>query len=329
VGPQRMVIAGGIILAGATLLSAYLITPVGMTILWGGLWGLGLACSFAAVTPAAIKWFYPSRKGLVTGIVVFGMGISAFIMAPLVNYSIANLGLQATLQIIGIILLFGVLISSFFVENPPEELSRQNSTVKKGTGFAPAQIFRCPQFYLLWLIFCFISGTGVTFVSHLDTISRVQFSFGQGFLMVSLFSFFNAWGRIVAGVLSDWLGRSKAMTFIFSALTLTLAGIIFFRTPTLLALAVSIVGLSYGGLFTLFPATVSTFFGEKDFGFFYGLIFSGMMVGGLFPLITSYLFEVRGDFTAAFILLLIFCFAAVLLSLLVKKPPEREIGSRV
>jgi hypothetical protein len=41
-------------------------------------------------------------------------------------------------------------------------------------------------------------------------------------------------------------------------------------TPLLLGIAVSVPALSYGGLYTLFPAATASFFGEKNFGLHYG-----------------------------------------------------------
>ncbi len=317
-GPRKMIVAGAVIASGATFLSTYMLTPAGMALNWGVLWGIGLACSFAAVTPAAIKWFEPSQKGKVTGVVVFGMGISAFITAPIVNFGLEHFGFQVTFRFIAFFILSGVLLLSLLVSNPPREPASIHDLSGENKKMSPGQILRQPQLYILWLIFCFISGTGVTFVSHLDTIARVQFSVERGFVMVSLFSFFNAWGRIAAGFLSDRLGRRRAMIFNYTGLALILTAMLIFKGPLMLIFAVTVLGLGYGGLFALIPATVSSFFGDENFGFVYGLIFSGMTFGGLFPLVAGRLFELRGDFTLSFAILLISCFSAVLLSLLVK-----------
>ncbi len=320
IGPRPVLTAGGILLGGSTILSSFLITPLSISILWGIFWGLGMACTFATVTPAAIKWFPVERKGLITGIVVFGMGLSGFILAPLINYSLSTAGLQFTFLSIGFLLLFGIVLLSRLIENPPLPLNLDNTISKTNPARLPLEIFRLPQFYLLWLIFCLITGVGVTFATHMDTIARSQFGFTEGFIIVSLFSFFNAWGRILAGVLFDSLGRVWAMLIMFMAMALVLVNIISFSAPLNLAIAVSVIGLTYGGLFGLIPATVSAFFGEKNFGFFYGLIFTGIAVGGLFPLLAGYLFELRGDFTLVFIVLLAATLLAVLLSIMIKKP---------
>ncbi len=320
IGPRPVVAAGGILLGGSTIISSFMITPLSISILWGIFWGLGMACTFATVTPAATKWFPAKQKGLVTGIVVFGMGISGFILAPLVSFSISNSGLQFTFLYIGFLLLFGILLLSRLIENPPLPLTPCNTTLKTNPVKLPLEIFRFPQFYLLWLIFSLITGVGVTFAAHMDTIARSQFGFTEGFIMVSLFSFFNAWGRILAGVLFDRLGRFWTMLIMFMSMALVLLSIISFSTPLNLAVAVSVIGLTYGGLFGVIPATVSAFFGEKDFGFFYGLIFTGIAVGGLFPLLAGYLFELRGDFTQVFIVLLATTLVATMLSVMIKNP---------
>ncbi len=320
IGPRPVIIAGGILLGGSTILSSILITPLFVSILWGVFWGLGMSCTFATVTPAAIKWFPPHRKGFITGIVVFGMGISGFIMAPLINLSLSTAGLQYTFLFIGILMLGGIIALSKYIENPPLPLSEDDTVRDSIPARLPTEIFRQPQLYLLWLIFCLITGVGVTFTTHMDTIARIQFGYREGVIIVSLFSFFNAWGRIAAGALFDWLGHNKSMFIMFISMGLVLFSITNINTSLSLAIAVSVIGLTYGGLFGLMPATVSLFFGEKNFGFFYGLIFSGIAVGGLFPLIGGYLYELTGDFTSVFVVLLAASLIAVFLSLAVQKP---------
>jgi len=319
-GPQKIVITGVLLLSGSAILSSFMINPVAIAILWGVLWGIGLSCSFASVTPAAIKWFPPSKKGLVTGLVVFGMGISAFFMAPVINYCINQFGLQSTFQIIGIMMLVVALPLTSLIKNPPLDINSSGSNVPKSDMISVREIFSYRQLYLLWVIFCFASGIGATFVSHLDTISQFQYSVERGFIMVSLFSLMNATGRILTGFMFDRLGSSKTMIISFSTLSLGLFLMIFLRDPVILLVAVVTIGLVHGGLFTIFPATVFNFFGERNFGFFYGLIFSGMTVGSFLPLFTGYLFEIDGHFNNVFIVLFSFGFIAATLSFLVKKP---------
>jgi len=110
------------------------------------------------------------------------------------------------------------------------------------------------------------------------------------------------------------------MTLVFSITTLTLFFVLYIKSPVLMGLAISVLGLTYGGLYSLFPATTVSYFGEANFGLNFGLIFTGLGAGGLFPLLVGYLFELKGDFKAAFILLIAICLVATVLSLMVKSP---------
>ena len=315
-GPRFVVSTGSIFIGLAFILSTFFLTPYGVAITWGLLVGIGVACCYAAVTPAAIKWFPPKMKGLVAGIVVFGMGFSAVVMAPVVNLLVGQ-GLKRAFLFIGVVIFTGLFLLAQLVKNPPQ-ISSQPSSSSKAERWT--QILRYPQFYWLWLMFCFTTGVGITFVTHLIRIVEVQTGFEKGYIMVALFAFFNAVGRLAAGWLSDQVGRNRAMTMVFGTMALALLYVLFIQAPAAMALAISVLGMTYGGLYSLFPATTVSYFGEENFGLNFGLIFTGLAAAGIFPLVAGYLFELRGDFGSTFVLLLVISVAAVLLSLLSRGP---------
>ena len=319
-GPRLVVTTGGLLVGAASLLSAFFLSPAGVTILWGGLYGFGAACCFGSVTPAAMKWFPPEKKGLATGVVVTGMGVSAFVMAPLVFY-LVGYGMKNAFLILGFLLLLGVTPLARLIRNPPGQTARATGVPVTGRWH---EIFRVPQFIMLWLMFWVMTGTGVTFVTHLDSMARVHVAFERGYILVALFAFFNAAGRIIAGLVSDRIGRSRAMTLDFSVTLLALVFLLQVSSPLHMGFVVSALGLAYGGLYTLFPAIIANYFGEKDFGLYYGLLYTALGAGGLFPLIAGYLFGQQGDFQGAFLLLIIACAVVVVLSLLLKKPVIKE-----
>ena len=77
VGPRRVVIVGGVMLALGALLSGLVgKTIVAMVFTYGVLGGLGVG--FAYVTPIAtcVKWF-PDKRGTITGLAVFGFGLQS------------------------------------------------------------------------------------------------------------------------------------------------------------------------------------------------------------------------------------------------------------
>ena len=68
------------------MLSSFVHTYVPMLVTFGLVGGMGIGLGYSATTPPSIKWFPPAKKGLITGIVVSGVGLAAVYMSPLTNY---------------------------------------------------------------------------------------------------------------------------------------------------------------------------------------------------------------------------------------------------
>ncbi|TVR29435.1 MAG: MFS transporter [Spirochaetaceae bacterium] len=310
-GPRPVVTVGALLVGSAFLVSAFMVRPLPMALVWGGLFGTGLAACFGSVTPAAMKWFPPRSRGLVAGVVVTGVGLSAIVMSPLVHVLVQQ-SVTTAFVVSGLMLLIGTLLLSRWVSNPPQ-LDQQQP---HGSPEVPwYRVLRDHRFGLLWLMFLLSTTSGLTFATHLDRIARVQASLHEGFLTVSLFALFNAIGRPLGGIVSDRIGRTRSMTLTFAFMTLMLLLSLVAYNAVLLSLAVAMIGLGYGTIFSLFPAATVTFFGEKRFGLYYGLVFTAIGGAGIYPLLAGHLFDRLGNFTLALGLPALFCAIAALLSL--------------
>jgi MFS transporter, OFA family, oxalate/formate antiporter len=311
-GP-RLVVTIGSVFAGASFLGcAYAIDqPLTASIVWGLLLGIGLACCFASTTPAAIKWFPPAQKGMITGIVVTSTGLAALVMSPLIQLLVQK-EVTGAFVICGLALAIGIFLFAQFIANPPVRI-RDLRNGKQLRHQPPA--LGDLRLYGFWLMFFLTAGNGVTLAAHLDNMVRVQAGYGKGYLAIALFAACNAGGRLAGGVLSDWIGRSRAMTVTFITMALTLVSLMTARTPILFLSAVSIMALSYGGLFSLFPSAVVSLFGESHFGLNYGIVFTALGAAGLFPYLGGILFEIQGHYFTTFTLLLGTTITAAFISL--------------
>ena len=97
----------------------------------------------------------------------------------------------------------------------------------------------------------------------------------------------NGGGRILAGTLSDKLGRKVTLGafLLFQAvlvLVLSVAATKGSALNNVLALTVlaALTGANYGSNLALFPAFAKDYYGLKNFGVNYGLIFTSWGVGG-------------------------------------------------
>ena len=82
-GPRLVATAGGIMLGLGLVASGLVHSPTAMALTFGVGAGLGIGLGYSATTPPAIKWFPPARKGVITGIVVSGVGLAAVYISPL------------------------------------------------------------------------------------------------------------------------------------------------------------------------------------------------------------------------------------------------------
>lgn len=314
-GP-RPVITVGSVFAGLAFVScaSFLHLPFTAALLWGLPLGVGLACCFASTTPAAMKWFPAGKKGMIAGLVVTSTGLAALIMSPFIQLLVQKSVGQAFF-ICGLVLTAAIYILARFIEIPPVRVRDLRERKALKNSFPALKDLRL---YLLWFMFFLTTGTGVTVNAHLDNVMRVQAGYDKGYIAVALFALGNAAGRMLGGVLSDRVGRVRAMTINFSVIALMLAMLIAVQSPALLMAAVFILALSFGGLFSIFPSAVVSLFGDSNFGLNYGLVFTGLGAAGIFPFLGGALFELQGHYLSTYGLLLGTTLVAVALSLFIK-----------
>jgi len=156
----------------------------------------------------------------------------------------------------------------------------------------PTEILRAPLFYLLWTMYAFAAGAGLMIIGNITTIAKLG-KIEAGFILVALLAIGNAAGRIVAGMLSDRIGRlwTMCIIFLFQAVLMMVL-----RTGltdmTAFVIVSMLLGFNYGACLSVFPSAVKDNFGLKNFGINYGLVFTAWGVGGLvFPLFAGKLFE--------------------------------------
>ena len=108
----------------------------------------------------------------------------------------------------------------------------------------------------------------------------------MAFLVVAILAIGNASGRIVAGVLSDRIGRRATLIIMLSfQAVLMLVAIPVVGSPQssglLLVILATFIGFNYGTNLSLFPSLTKDNWGLTNFGINYGIVFTAWGVGGL------------------------------------------------
>jgi OFA family oxalate/formate antiporter-like MFS transporter len=320
-GPRIVASLGGI-LTGLGLMLASQFTTLGMFILgFGILAGTGIGFGYASATPPAVKWFPPAKTGMIAGIVVSGFGLASVYIAPLAKYLIKAVGVQSTLMILGIAFLILVtLLAQMLVNPPPQPAGAKAAAAVPAKDYSAGEMLKTSPFYLLWLMYAFNAGAGLMVIGKLAKLVEVQAGFKAGFILVALLAIGNAGGRLLAGTLSDKYGRTR----ILQAFTLFQA-VLMFLTPFInntfiLVLFSMCIGMNYGSNLALFPSITKDFFGLKNFGVNYGLVFTAWGVGSIMALLAGKIYDLYQSFEYALYLAGALLLVTIVLSLVVSKP---------
>ena len=329
-GPRLTASLGGLLVGlGLALISmtdSYAIWVIG----FGVLVGCGIGFGYSSATPPALKWFPPAKTGLVAGIVVAGFGLAPVYLAPTSQYLLAHFGLKQSMLILGSAFVLVVVGLSRFLQNPPAAYvaAPLNSPSAKSpaAGATAGEMLRSPMFYLLWITYMIGAGAGLMVIGSVSGMAKK--SMGEyAFVAVAVMAIGNAAGRVVAGTLSDKIGRRTMLALVLAIQ----AGLMFAASPItsdksalplLIVLLATLIGFNYGANLALFPSFTKDFWGLKNFGINYGILFTSWGVGGfVFPKVQQTLTaNSGGSFQTSFMAAGVVLAIGALLALAIKAP---------
>jgi OFA family oxalate/formate antiporter-like MFS transporter len=330
VGPRFVAMFGGIILGLGMVASSFTTTPDMMVLTFGVIGGIGIGVGYSATTPPAIKWFPPARKGLITGIVVSGVGLAAVYISPLTETLLAKRGIPNTFLILGLGTIVLVVVLAQLITNPPAGYSpapapAAGSSPAKAAAARPNldwhEMLGTPQFWQLWIMFILAASAGLMMISQVPIIAKQQANLKWGFVTVATLAIFNTCGRILAGYLSDRIGRSRTMVLAFVLQSINMFCFAQYTTPNLVIFGSAFTGLCYGTIFTLFPATTADFYGIRNLGVNYGIMFTGFGVAGVLgPIAAANINDRYHSYSYAYLASAILLLVGAALAMFLKAP---------
>jgi OFA family oxalate/formate antiporter-like MFS transporter len=136
-------------------------------------------------------------------------------------------------------------------------------------------------------------------------------------LLLVLFPLSNGASRVLAGVISDRIGRSVTMVVFYALLGLSILAILQFgHNPVVFVALVILTSLLGGAPFALYPATIGDFYGIRYATTNYGITYTAKAWAGL---ISGWLCGVLaghfGSFTVPLVIVASACLLAAVLSL--------------
>ncbi len=338
-GPKVIGMIGAGLLGIAFLITAPFSNLTWIYLTYGVLGGIGMGFGYVTPIGAAVKWF-PDKRGLVTGLAVSGFGFSGAIFGRVAPELIKAYGVRSTFTILGVVLLVAGLIGAGILRNPPVGYKPAGWTPPARTTTAGVaarveynwrEMIRTNQFWKLVIMYAFAASAGLLLITQASPFAQQELKIdavtaGWG---VSAIAIFNGSGRILVGWISDALGRVQTMRLDF--IVAGLAMLLLYPVSKAGGFAAMIfmfgvIALSYGAVLAMFPATTADYWGTKNVGINYSLVFLAWGVAGVLgPQLGARFLQVFGNYYTGFIAAAILAFIACGITFVTRSPAEKAL----
>ncbi len=344
IGTRKCLIIGTVILLVCMVL-ANLATNIYQTYLWAFLCGAGNGFVYGPCVSTSQHWM-PQRRGLAAGVVNLTFGLAGAIMSVVYDQLLTHIGYVAMNWVIIVMIVVLNCACLIFAELPSfshltkaqeQELEALKTASAAETASGPALAKRsftvkealCSKnFWVLWLAWLFMGAAGISMVSLAGTYA-IAIGLARATVLTA-FNVTNGVGRIVAGSVSDLIGRNAT-----GLIALLLGGLGYLLLPAArnivaVAILAALVGLAFGTLFTITAPLVSDLFGLEHYSMIFSLVFTayGFLSGVLGPALSGYMLKSSGqNYGLVFRILAVFCVVGAICMFLArngKKARARE-----
>ena len=332
-GPRLMAIGGAFVLAGSMALLTYTEHLWQFLLLYGVLGGLAeLGGGFVILITVLPKWFV-AKRGRALGIATMGVGLGALIFPSAVSAVVDAEGWRSAWVWLGaatgtVWLLLALLVRTrpedvgLWPDGAPEPLSGMPAAGAGERSLTRGEAVRTRAFWLLLAASSLIALGIVGFQTNwLPFLLETGFSVAQASAGIAVYGLVSGLSRPVWGLLAErvpprlLLAASAAATSVVIVLFLNVGSVAF------LAVYLAAAGVSMGGFVILQALLTADYFGRAHLGAVESVLRPFMLgTGALSPLLFGVLYDLRGDYGAAFLVAAAAWLAAGLI-LLAARPP--------
>jgi len=326
-GPRPVVLFGGI-LAGLAWVINSMATTLPVLYLGGLIAGVGAGCVYGTCVGNALKLF-PDRRGLAAGLSAAGYGAGAALTVIPIAHMVKVDGYQHAFLTFGLLQGIIVIVMALMLQKPVLRAfaARANAVnLQSRRDYKPSEMIKQPVFWLLYAMFVLVAVGGLMATAQVAPIAK---DYGMASMpwtyfgatlplltvVLSIDSLCNGFTRPLTGFISDRIGRENTMFIMFglqgiAMLVLMSVG----HNPYLFIIGAAMVFLSYGEIFSIFPALCGDTFGSKNATANNGTLYTAKGTASLLVPIANVIKHVTGSWHEVFIIACVMAFIAAFLS---------------
>ena len=335
IGPRITLVLAAILVgvgfAGTGLLNEEQLVLLYIT--YAFLAGSGIGIAYNVVVSTVSAWF-PDRRGLCSGCLMMGFGISTLLLGNIVSKLFVHpaMGWDKTYIFLGITLAVVLLAAGWILRLPtadvklpaPEKKKHAAEEIFERKDFSTVEMLKSFTFWRAFVCMAFITAVGNSVISFArDLVLSVDAAPALATTLVGVLAVFNGLGRILTGAVYDVLGRRVTMISA-NVLTIIAAGTtllaVLLHSLPLCILGLCLTGMSYGSCPTVTSAFTSSFYGQKYFAINYSITNFNLIAAAFIAGYSNTLFITTGSYMAPFIMLLILSVCALGLNFSIRRP---------
>jgi MFS transporter, OFA family, oxalate/formate antiporter len=274
VGPRRLVLLGGLVLALGLALSARVSALWHLIALYGVVMTVGANCLGLVVLTPLVSRRFVQKRGLVLSIVQAANGFGRAGSVPVVQFLISTVGWRrAYLVLAAMMAIVIVPLAQFFRGGGMPAAGRTSAATGESPTRAGAMLARdwtlseamaTPHFWLLFLVYL-LTGLGSFFVSlhQLAFAADVGFDTLHAASILGMGSFLSVAGTIFTGTISDYVGREVSAIVAYGISIVGVIAALFISSPDqtwLLWIHACFFGLTWGARGPMITAKTSDLF---------------------------------------------------------------------
>lgn len=334
-GPKKVIFVGGLIFGIGMILSGFSKSLPMLVLTYGIVLGLGVGMVYGCTISNSVK-FFPDKRGLVGGITTAAYGFSSVIIPPIANSITTSFGITTAFKSIGIVFLIVVCGASFFIEKCPDDFVPEGWTSpvmqgKQSKNKDWREMLSSSIFYVMIILLTCGAFYGLMCTSMASALAQnmIGMTSATAAMAVSVLALFNTAGRIVAGYISDKIGRinTLSMAFIISIVGLFCLSTSVQGEVVKFYIGISIIGVCFGAFMGVFPGFTVDQFGPKNNSVNYGIMFIGFAFAGYIgPTVMKNVYAVDGNYTRAFTIGIVMAIIGLGLTFVYRFVNDKEIS---
>jgi OFA family oxalate/formate antiporter-like MFS transporter len=340
-GPRWMVVTGGFFCGLAWVLNSFA-SSLEMFYLAAALGGLGAGAVYGTCIGNAVKWF-PGRRGLAAGLTAAGFGSGAALTIIPIGNMIKSAGYAQAFLTFGLLQGIVVVVVGLFITAPTSQFVSSAPRLAAGASryqTQPLAMLQTPVFWVMYLMFVLMAAGGLMATAQLAPIAKDLQVVGVPVNLLGLTlpalafalqlgQVLNGLSRPLFGWLSDKIGREITMFIAFLTEGLAIIALATLGTdPTWFVVLSALLYLTWGEIYSLFPATVTDTFGAAYATTNTGLMYTAKGVAALLVPLTSVM-AAKGSWYPVFMTAAALSIISALMAVVVLKPLRGAYANRL